>query len=307
MTKNPIILAKTVSYTLFALVAFAANSVLCRMALGESTIDASSFTVLRLLSGIVLLMVVLKLTADKESTSAKGSWVSALMLFIYVIAFSFAYISLDTGTGALVLFGAVQITMILISVISGNRLHISEWLGVLIAFTGFVYLVLPRVTTPSFLGFVLMTAAGIAWGIYTLRGRSSMYPLGDTAFNFARTTPLVIALALIAIPTIQLSSEGIILAVMSGTVASGIGYTVWYIALGGLSATEAAVVQLSVPVIAAIGGILFVSEAITVRLVFAAVMILGGILTVVLGRYYFDTGSSGPFGPQNNNDLHTKY
>jgi drug/metabolite transporter (DMT)-like permease len=257
------------------------------MALVKSTIDASSFTVVRLLSGIVILMIVLKLTANKERTSAKGSWVSSLMLFLYATAFSFAYISLDTGTGALVLFGAVQITMILISVISGNRLHISEWVGVLIAFTGFAYLVLPSVTTPSFFGFVLMTAAGIAWGIYTLRGRSSIHPLADTAFNFARTTPLLIALSLIAISTIQLSPEGIILAVMSGAVASGIGYTVWYIALGGLSSTEAAVVQLSVPAIASFGGILFVSEAITLRLVLAAVMILGGILTVVYGRYYF--------------------
>lgn len=287
MTKSTITLVKTVSYTFFALVAFAANSVLCRMALGENTIDASSFTVVRLLSGTVTLIVVLKLAADKDSTSTKGSWVSALMLFLYAIAFSFAYISLDIGTGALVLFGTVQITMIFINVISGNKLHISEWLGVLLAFTGFVYLVLPRVTTPSFLGFVLMTAAGMAWGIYTLRGGRSMHPLADTAFNFTRTTPLVIVLALIAMPTIRLSFEGIILAVMSGAVASGIGYTVWYIALSGLSATEAAVVQLSVPVIAAIGGIVFLSEAIAVRLICAAAMILGGILIVVLGRYYF--------------------
>lgn len=257
------------------------------MALGEQTIDASSFTVIRLLSGIVALAVILKLRGNKKIVTTKGSWISALMLFIYAIAFSFAYISLDTGTGALVLFGAVQITMILISIFSGTRLHISEWLGVLIAFSGFVYLVLPSVQTPTFSGFILMAAAGIAWGIYTLRGRSSTYPLGDTTFNFIRTSPLVIALAVIAIPTVELSTEGIILAVLSGAVASGIGYTIWYIALGGLSATEAAVVQLSVPVIAAIGGIVFVSEAISMRLVIAAAMILGGILTVVLGHHYF--------------------
>ncbi len=226
MTENPVILVKTVAYTLFVLVAFAANSVLCRMALGGSTIDASSFTVMRLLSGIVLLTIILKFTAEKDNRSTKGSWVSALMLFLYAIAFSFAYISLDTGTGALVLFVAVQITMILISVISGNRLHFSEWLGVLLALTGFVYLVLPSVTTPSFLGFVLMSVAGIAWGIYTLKGRKSTSPLRETASNFARATPLVIVLALIAIPTIQLSYEGIVLAVMSGAVASGIGYMV---------------------------------------------------------------------------------
>jgi drug/metabolite transporter (DMT)-like permease len=159
--------------------------------------------------------------------------------------------------------------------------------GIFIAFTGIVYLVLPSVTTPSFFGFALMSAAGIAWGIYTLKGKTSTFPLCDTAFNFARTTPFILALALLAIPTIHLSAEGMMLAILSGAIASGIGYTVWYVALGGLSATEAAVVQLLVPVIAAVGGIVFVSEAITVRLLLAAVMILGGILTVVLGRWYF--------------------
>lgn len=286
MAPSTITLLKTVSYTLFALIAFAANSVLCRMALGERTIDASAFTIVRLLSGIIVLIIILKLTPKKNDTPSRGSWISALMLFLYAIAFSFAYISLDTGTGALILFGAVQITMIVISVISGSRLHVSEWLGVLLAFTGFVYLILPGVSAPSFLGFVLMTVAGIAWAIYTLRGRTSTHPLADTAFNFVRTTPLVIILTLIAIPSIQLSYEGIILAIMSGAVASGIGYTVWYIALRGLSATIAAVVQLAVPVIAAIGGIVFVSEPVTLRLIFSAVMILGGILIVVLGRYY---------------------
>lgn len=209
------------------------------------------------------------------------------MLFLYAVCFSFAYVSLDTGTGALVLFGSVQITMIIVSIVSGHRLHISEWVGMLVAFGGFVYLVLPGVSTPSFLSFVLMTVSGMAWGFYTLRGKSSAYPLGDTAYNFARTIPFVIILLLITSQTLQLSWEGIILAVISGAVASGLGYTVWYMALGGLSVTEAAVVQLSVPVIAAIGGIVFVSEAITVRLLFSAVMILGGILIVVLGRYYF--------------------
>ena len=278
---------KTFIYTLFALVAFAANSVLCRLALGEHTIDAASFTAVRLLSGVVILLLILKLSARKEKVSAKGSWVSALMLFLYAIAFSFAYVSLDTGTGALVLFSAVQITIILISLFSGNRPHITEWVGMLVAFGGFVYLVLPGVTTPSFLGFCLMTVAGVAWGIYTLRGKSSAFPLGDTAFNFARTIPLVIILALVATQILQVSPQGVFLAILSGAVASGIGYTVWYIALGGLSATEAAVVQLSVPVIAATGGVVFVAEIITQRLVYAAVLILGGILMVVLGRYYF--------------------
>jgi len=192
---------KTVSCTLFALIAFAGNSVLCRMALGARTIDPSSFTVVRLLSGIVMLMIILKFTATTKGSFVNGSWISAFMLFLYAIAFSFTYVSLDTGTGALVLFGAVQMTMVFMSVMRGNRLHISEWVGILIAFTGFVYLVLPSVTTPSFLGFVLMSAAGMAWGIYTLNGRTSMDPLRDTAFNFARTIPFIIALALLAIPS----------------------------------------------------------------------------------------------------------
>ena len=279
--------------TCCALVAFAANSVLCRAALGEQTIDASSFTVIRLLSGIVALAVILNLTSNKNSVATRGSWISALMLFIYAIAFSFSYISLDTGTGALVLFGSVQITMILISLFSGTRLHAAEWLGVFIAFSGFVYLVLPDVTTPTFIGFVLMTMAGIAWGMYTLNGRGSKYPLSDTAYNFLRTAPIVVVLALISLPYIELTTEGIILAILSGAIASGLGYTIWYTALRGLSTTEAAVVQLSVPVIAAAGGVVFVNEAITLRLVIASVLILGGILAVILGRRYYAQVKSG--------------
>ena len=265
------------------------------MALGEGAIDASSFTVLRLLSGILVLFLILGFSADRKekNSSARGSWLSALMLFLYAAAFSFAYLSLDTGTGALVLFGAVQLTMIIMHVTSANRLHTSEWLGLLLAFAGFVYLVLPGLTTPSFSGFMLMMAAGVAWGFYTLRGRESKYPLAETAFNFTRTIPFIIALALIFLQEMQLSTEGIVLAVLSGALASGVGYTLWYIALARLSVTEAAVVQLSVPVLAALGGVLFISEAITVRLMFSGLMILGGILVVILGRYYFVQNKAG--------------
>jgi drug/metabolite transporter (DMT)-like permease len=222
----------------------------------------------------------------KTGASAKGSWTASFMLFLYAISFSYAYISLDTGTGALILFGSVQITMILLSLISGTRLHFTEWTGVTIAFAGFVYLILPGVTTPSTTGFLLMTVAGIAWGTYTLHGRGSKNPLMDTAYNFFRTTPLVILLAITTINTTNYSSEGIFLALLSGGITSGIGYTIWYIALGGLSSTQAAVLQLSVPVIAAMGGVIFVSEAITFRLTVSATMVLGGILMVVSGRYY---------------------
>jgi drug/metabolite transporter (DMT)-like permease len=273
---------KTISYTSFALAAFAANSVLCRMALGTGAIDAPSFTVTRLLSGIVVLAVILRARPRANSRGGNGTWFSALMLFLYALTFSFAYLSLDTATGALILFAAVQMTMILLSMSAGNRLRMLEWLGVLISFGGFVYLVLPGVTTPSAMGFVLMTIAGIAWGVYTLRGRISAHPLADTAFNFARTAPLVIVLAPIALRHAHLSIEGLILAVLSGAVASGIGYTVWYAALPHLSSTEAAVVQLSVPVLAALGGIVFMAEVVTLRLALATALILGGILTVVL-------------------------
>ena len=277
---------KTLVFTLLALVAFAANSILCRLALGENSIDASSFTAIRLLSGAVVLMAILKANKQKNS-SAKGNWLAGSMLFVYAITFSFAYITLSTGTGALILFGSVQITMILISLASGHRLHISEWAGVSIAFAGFVYLVLPGVSSPPLGGFILMTMAGIAWGIYTLKGRGSKNPLADTAYNFLRTLPLVIILTMITIHNAHYTTEGVLLAVLSGAIASGIGYTIWYIALGGLSATQAAVVQLFVPVIAALGGVIFVSEPITLRLTLSGITILGGILLVVLGRYYF--------------------
>lgn len=278
---------RTIIFAMLALIAFVANSVLCRLALGERTIDASSFTVIRLMSGAIVLLAIIKINSNKTYSSAKGSWSAALMLFLYAITFSFAYITLDTGTGALILFGSVQITMILLSIISGNRLHITEWAGVTIAFMGFVYLILPGVTTPSVIGFLLMTVAGIAWGIYTLKGIGTKNPLMNTAYNFLRTIPLVIILAIVALQKAHYSSEGILLAVLSGGIASGIGYVIWYMALGGLSATQAAVVQLLVPVIAALGGALFVSEAVTLRLTVSATMILGGILLVVLGRYYF--------------------
>jgi len=256
------------------------------MALGEGTIDASSFTVIRLVSGAIVLLAIIKFNKNKTRSSTKGSLSASLMLFLYAITFSYAYVTLDTGTGALILFGAVQITMILMSSISGNRLHITEWVGVLIAFGGFVYLIIPGVTTPSTIGFLLMMVAGIAWGIYTLKGRGSKSPLMDTAYNFFRTIPLVIILIIFTIKNANFSSEGILLAIISGAIASGIGYTIWYVALSGLLVMQAAVLQLLVPVIAALGGVIYLSEVISFRITVSAIMILGGILIVILGRYY---------------------
>lgn len=285
---------KTILYTALAMLAFAGNSVLCRLALADQSIDPASFTVVRLLSGVVVLITILALSKDTVAGSSKGSWGAAGMLFIYALGFSFAYISLDTGTGALILFAAVQITMIIAGLISGTKLHAVEWLGILLAFAGFAYLVGPNVSTPSLGGLLMMTLAGVAWAFYTLAGRGSSNPLVDTSYNFLRTLPFLIILLALTLQEAQWTQRGILLAVLSGGLASGIGYAVWYRALRGLSVTLAAVVQLLVPLIAALGGVLFVGEAISLALMLASAMILGGILLVVLGRYYFiQTDSTG--------------
>ncbi|TKB11808.1 DMT family transporter [Desulforhopalus sp. IMCC35007] len=268
----------------FALVAFAANSVLCRLALGNGAIDPAAFTVLRLLSGGLVLFIISGCLRPGK-VSSRGSWSGGSMLFLYASSFSYAYVSLDTGTGALILFGAVQITMIGVALMTGTRLRTTEWLGLILAFIGLVYLILPGVTTPTAIGFGLMALAGMAWGIYTLQGRNSQNPLSDTAYNFIRTIPFVVLLTLFSIKGMYHTPAGIGLALLSGGITSAIGYTIWYMALGNLSAIQAGVLQLSVPVIAALGGVVFVGEAITLRLAISAAMVLGGILIVILGRY----------------------
>jgi drug/metabolite transporter (DMT)-like permease len=281
------IIAKVFLVTVCALVAFAANSVLCRFALGTGGIDAAGFTSVRLVSGAVVLFLIFRLRTNQLPKSAKGSWLAGLMLFLYAITFSYAYIDLDTGTGALILFGAVQISMICLSIIQGNRLIIVEWFGMAIACMGLVYLVLPGVSAPSALGFLLMTTAGIAWGVYTLKGRGSENPLADTAYNFLRTLPLVMILVIITFRDFHFTAHGVTLAIVSGGITSGVGYTLWYIALRNLTATQAAVAQLSVPLIAALGGIIFMAESITIRLSISSIIILGGIFLVVMGRFAF--------------------
>jgi len=283
---------KTLCFTTLALIAFAANSVLCRLALGESSIDAASFTIIRLLSGAATLWMLINLKSilgDKPNSDNKSEcgWYGSLMLFIYAFTFSFAYITLDTATGALILFGSVQITMVLINILNGHRLHIAEWLGTTLAFTGFVYLILPGINTPSAIGFLLMSISGIAWGLYTLNGRGSQNPLIDTAHNFIKTIPLVMILGIAQILILkdtQISGSGILLAVASGAIASGIGYSIWYSVLPHLSVVLSAVLQLLVPVIAALGGILFVNEFVTFRLLLSALMILGGIFLVIITK-----------------------
>ncbi|MEJ2442817.1 MAG: DMT family transporter [Exilibacterium sp.] len=283
---------KTILFTILALLAFAGNSILCRLALGENAIDAVSFTWIRLLSGIIFLVVILKIVQPKGTTVSKGSWKASFMLFLYAISFSFAYISLETGMGALILFSAVQITIIMAGLLSGNKLHYIEWLGAIVAFSGFVYLVTPGLTAPPLIGFILMSLSGVAWGFYTLAGKGSKNPLSDTSYNFIRTIPFVVILVAIKIQDSSLSLEGILLAILSGGVTSGVGYTIWYMALGGLSAIQAAVVQLFVPVIAALGGVVFANEILSIRLVLSSIVIFSGILTVILGKHFSDYQAS---------------
>nr|WP_232426519.1 DMT family transporter [Desulfuromonas soudanensis] len=268
----------------FALAAFAANSILCRLALTDGSIDAASFTAIRLVSGALVLTLLLKSPPFNKPAKSRGSWFSAAVLFIYAAAFSFAYNTLGTGTGALILFGAVQLTMLIAALLCGERFRGGESLGFLAALAGLVYLVFPGITAPSLTGSLLMTGAGIAWGIYSLQGRGSAAPLADTAGNFTRSLPFVAALSFFFLREIHVTFTGALLAVLSGGLASGMGYALWYAALQGMTSIRASIVQLSVPVLAALGGVLFLSEVITLRLIVATVAILGGVGLALAGR-----------------------
>ncbi len=267
--------------TLLAMIAFAANSLLCRLALKETSIDAATFTAIRILSGAVVLWLITRLRGGP--LNPPGNWLSALALFAYAAEFSFAYISLPAGTGALLLFGSVQATMIGYGLWSGERFRLRQVAGLALAFGGLVGLLLPGLTAPPLQGSALMLAAGVAWGVYSLRGRGAGDPTQITAGNFLRAVPFAVALRL-AVPSSISFGAGAWYAIASGALASGVGYAVWYTALKELKATHGATVQLSVPVIAATGGILFLGEHATLRLALASVAILGGIALVILGR-----------------------
>lgn len=269
--------------TALAVLAFAANSILCRMALSDHSIDAASFTAVRLISGAVALALLL-LYRHRTLKKEKINVVSALMLFTYAICFSFSYTQLSTGTGALILFGSVQLSLMLSGLIQGERPGTLTWAGIVIAFSGLVYLLLPGVTAPPFVSALLMVTAGIAWSIYTLRGRASKNPLLTTAWNFIGTLPLVAITALVFHSQISLSNQGIALAMLSGALASGMGYAIWYSALPSLTATNAATVQLSVPVIAALGGVMVLAEPITSRLIIASLVVLGGVYLTIQAK-----------------------
>lgn len=275
---------KAFFYTSFALIAFAFNSILCRLALGTEVIDAAGFTTIRLLSGAIVLVAISFFSGKKETKG--GNWFSAFFLFGYAICFSFAYISLTTATGALILFGCVQATMIIAALLSGERPKFLEWIGLIFAICGLVYLVFPGLSAPPIFSSLLMICAGIAWGFYTLRGKGSRNPLADTTGNFVRSVPMIALVSLPFLSQIHLSNKGILLAVLSGAIASGLGYSVWYAALKFHTATRAAILQLSVPALAAIGGVVFLAEIISLRLLLATALILGGITLAILGRKF---------------------
>ena len=273
----------TALLTSLAMIAFAANSVLCRLALGDGHMDAASFASVRVISGaLVLAAIVLYRSAGPVPRDA--DWRAALALFVYMAFFSFAYLSLGAGTGALVLFGAVQLTMFIVALRSGEAFSAISWVGLSLAIAGLVYLVSPGVTAPDPRGAILMAVAGIAWGIYSLLGRQAADPTRATAWNFLLSVPLVVVTSLIFIDQLHATSFGIALAVASGVLASGFGYVIWYAALRGLAATSAATVQLSVPVIAAIGGVVLLSEDLTLRLLIASAATLGGVAIVLTQR-----------------------
>lgn len=266
--------------TLAAMIAFASNSLLCRLALKQTSIDAASFTFIRIVSGAVVLWLIVKMR--KVGWREAGNWPSALALFTYAAAFSFAYLSLSAGTGALLLFGAVQATMILWGLRKGERLHALQVVGLTMAVIGLVVLVYPGLSAPPLIGSILMLGAGVAWGIYSLRGKRGGDPTAATAGNFLRAIPFATALSLLLLNSTRLDRAGIGYAVVSGAITSGLGYVIWYSALPGLKAASAATVQLSVPVLAAAGGILLLGEQLTWRFVLASMAILGGIALVVM-------------------------
>ena len=266
--------------TALTMVAFASNSILCRLALGEHSIDAASFTALRLISGAAMLALIL-VYRNHDFSLKKINPVSAMMLYIYAACFSFSYINLSVATGALLLFGAVQLTMIGFAFAKGERPGVSTWAGIITAFAGLVYLLLPGVSTPPLFSALLMIVAGIAWGVYSLRGKGSKQPLVATGWNFIGTVPLALLTILLFHDDIRLTTDGVIIATVSGALASSLAYVIWYSVLPHITPTNAATVQLSVPVIAAFGGLLLVGEAVSPRLVIASLLVLGGIYVTI--------------------------
>ncbi|WP_182406597.1 DMT family transporter [Psychrobacter sp. GP33] len=289
---------KVTLYTVIALIAFAANSLFCRMALAEDYIDPWNFTVIRLLSAALCLSIIMTIytynlkrksdfnqAANSAILGDKGSWISSISLLIYTLCFSIAYVKLDTGTGALILFSAVQLTMIGWGIYKEERLSVLQWAAFIVAVIGFVYLMLPSAALPSPISALLMAVSGTAWGIYSIRGKACISPLRTTGCNFIRSLIAIPILLLVGMSNIKnISIEGILLACASGAIASGIGYSIWYMAIPLLKSTQGAVVQLCVPVLAAFAGMLFLAEPLTVRFMVVSTIILGAVLVFILGK-----------------------
>jgi drug/metabolite transporter (DMT)-like permease len=273
---------RATALTAIAMCAFAGNSLLCRAALGHTGIDAASFTTIRLIAGALTLWLLVLARSGKRPSG--GNWLSALALFAYAAGFSFAYVSLPAATGALLLFGAVQATMIGHGIWGGEHLTPLQLVGLALAFGGLVGLLLPGLSAPPLLGSILMLVAGVAWGIYSLRGKSAGDPTNVTAGNFLRAVPIAAALSLLMLNAATIDQAGVWYAVLSGGLTSGVGYAVWYTAMPALKPSSAATVQLSVPVIAALGGVIFIGEPMTLRFVLASAATLGGVALVILEK-----------------------
>ena len=273
---------RIVLLTLVTMIAFAGNSVLCRMALKHTTIDAATFTSIRLMSGAVVLWLIVRFA--RAGRTGAGNWWSALALFVYAAGFSLAYVSLSAATGALLLFGSVQATMIGRGIWQGERLARLQWLGLVMALAGLVGLMLPGLATPPLLGAALMVLAGVVWGVYSLRGKGVGDPTLVTAGNFWRAAVLALLLSALMRANANWDADGVAYAVASGAVTSGLGYALWYSVLPALKATQAATIQLSVPVIAALGGVALLGEVMTKQFVCASVATLGGIALVIWGK-----------------------
>lgn len=281
-------MARTALYTVLALAAFAANSVLARVALRSGAVDAASFSLIRFAGGAAALLAVTAMTDSSHRSDGaprvSGSWTSAAVLFFYAVPFTFAYTHLTAATGALILFGCVQLTMMGAALRSGERPHPLHWLGLAVASSGLVYLVLPGLEAPPLAGAGLMALAGLCWGLYSLHGRGSTNPLAQTTGNFLRLVPLVLTLSLASTRQFHVERSGFLFAAASGVLASGLGYVIWYRALRDLSATLAGIVQLAVPVLAAAAGVVLLGEPLSARLIGASVVVLGGISMALVGR-----------------------
>ncbi|HEY8995855.1 MAG TPA: DMT family transporter [Lacunisphaera sp.] len=267
-----------------AMLAFAANSVFCRLALGHAAIDAGSFTLVRLTAGAAMLGLICVGRRKSGRALFHLDATSAVALFVYAAGFSFAYRELTAGTGALLLFGAVQTTMIGTGLWRGDRPGLTEWLGLLLALGGLGWLVSPGLTAPPPVAAGLMVLAGIAWGVYSLRGRKQGDPLQTTAANFLWSVPLSLVLFATMPGESHFSPTGMVWGILSGAVASGVGYAIWYSVLPQLTATRAATLQLTAPVLAGLGGVIFLAETISARLVLASLLVLGGVALAILGR-----------------------